>query len=225
MYRELWVRVRALQARRIPCEYCRLPYVCLAERDAKVSAAGMQLLTSAEALQGRLDEAVRRRLLRWDRKARWEKGACPRCRRFQPWMVRRSRWRILPAWGCGSLLAGTFLLGTLGVILRPTTRAGDWIFAVPAAVFALGLYLGWRRTVPSGVLAAPSDPMAIADEEFRSLLTHCRETEREPLAEWYLSVHEAVPEGRFLVSMGCRDFTGEGFFPEELRSEAVLAEP
>ena len=221
--KEMWIKVHHVQARRIRCGSCEKPFVCLVEGDAKVAVTGIPLVSSDEGMRADLARKAEKELRSLDGKRWRERGLCPHCRRYQPWMIRRSRWRLMPLWGL-ALFGAAIFPGSLVALLLPSTKA---FAALRLGVLALspfaGLYVGWRKALPDGVQQGREDPASISDDDFWSLLKHCQRSDREPVAEWFLSLHEAAPKGTVLVSMGCRDLLDEEFFPEKWRTEQVLA--
>ena len=217
--RELSLRIRWLQGRRLACAHCGGKFTCLAEGNRKISTTGIPLLSSDEGMQAALRKAALERLRKEDARRGWEVARCPGCRRYQPWMVRRSRLRRALPWGFGPFLAAWILTGL------PPLISGS----LPHLGIALGLgtgggLLGLAFSLRPGAFRGDPDPRGISDEDLRTLLDHAKAVDGDPLVEWYLSFHEEVPKKDLLLTMGFRDATGEDFLPEEVASAAVLEE-
>jgi len=220
--KELSYKVHHLQARRIRCEHCGEPFTCLVEGEFKVATSGIPIVNSDEAMHKALAKQAGKRLRAVDGKFGREVGLCPGCRRYQPWMIRRSRWTSFSVQVGGALAAMFLAFGIFcAVFISGSGTVGNCIVLASISAGA-GIGISWLRALPGGVQKKRKDPGAVPDADMNRLFAHCRETEREPLVEWYLSIHDSPPKDRVLVSLGCRDLIGEEFFPPEFGSEAVL---
>ncbi len=222
--RTMYVDAHFIQARRIRCGWCSGPFTYVVEGRRKFEAYGILLVSSAETMERRAFEKTRQGLVKLGKKKAWGEARCPLCGRFQAWMVRRSRVRTMAKWGLGLGLPGLVLWAFQCAQVSGSSLAPRLIpHLVFAGILGLALFIGWKRSLPSGDGGGRPDLRAATDGEVQDLLTQAGRSESDPVIEWFFSIHETAPAKALLVSMGCEDLTGEGFFPGRSRPEAVLA--
>lgn len=209
------VRITALwiQVRRIDCELCAKPFRYLASDSRKeedsvpwpASAAEIELL--ARKVGHRLEE----QLFLTGRAKREGVARCPHCKRYQPWMVSRSRshWLSLGA-GVG-FFAGTFL-GVVSMFALESAHSlpvGLPLFAGSSGI-AAGLAYGWRRSLKSGPSSEARDLRSMDDAEYAAFVERGKTTGRDPTVAWHSLLGVTTRKGVVVVPLATRDDAGPG---------------
>jgi len=215
------VKVRWLQGRRIRCAHCKEAFVYLHEGTETFETYGVSLVSSDEGMQKEISKQARKRFAKKIQKTKVGRGLCPGCRRYQSWMVWESRANSVIAWGLGAM-GVSVVFGIFLIVMPPWAQEPGFRLGTVAVLLGTGIVVGWRRAIPAGVVPKRVDPFSITDEEFRGLLDHSRRADADPLTEWYFSARESAPGNAVLLSVGCKDYTGEEFFPPKWSSETVM---
>jgi hypothetical protein len=223
--------IRVVQARRIACESCGGRFTYLAEttetfvgevrrppdRRSGQATAGSPL---SDGLLAFLDEL--------DADSCWGDGPCPHCGRYHRWMVWRSRKRRLPLiWARGKLPAAVAFLLVLYL-------AGWNDVSVLGALLSAGAYISvmgfmaaveWRHTLPWRAPVDGGHPRSAADGPMRGRLGRASMAGADPAVDWYGELRGESSDDAYAVAIGCRDLTGEGFFPERFTGEGSFGIP
>jgi hypothetical protein len=225
--RTLTLDVCHVQGRRIRCGWCEQPFTYVLEGRKKHESYGVALVSTDEALQRGALEKARKALVKIGGAPDQGEARCPHCSRYQAWMLRRSRIAKTTKWGLwfGIPPALWFLIKYLFSV-RGTPLSS---LLVPGAACLLlagvGVGIGRLRSLPSAPVRDGADPRAATDDEVRDLLTLAAREGEDPLHRWYLTLHDQAPADALVITMGFLDRPGDGFFPADLRSAKVLADP
>jgi hypothetical protein len=223
MIRERSLRVVCLQGRRIACDRCRKSFTYVVEEITRLASHGVTLFSSDEDLQKGIARGGRRWYRELDRRERAGMARCPHCRRTPSWMLARARLRGAALWGIPTLGLSVAFSLLMSVGRREGASPAPY-FLVPIGLAAAAAGFSLLRSGSSAPSKEEFDPLSATDEEVRRLLRIAAATDADPLREWYLSFHETEPADSVLVSIGFKDQTGEGFFPEGTTTKAILAE-
>jgi hypothetical protein len=221
VYKTLDLNIHYVQARRILCEHCRLPYTYVFGESKKFQATGVPLVSSDEGMRASAMKSAAKSLSKIAQQDKKGSGMCPNCRRFQKWMVRHSQAVGL---GCG-------FLGGLGVswfggfmVLAWMGWSENLLPGIMVGGTALGLGLGKVLSLSSGQ-HNEADPASMKDDQVPGFLAKCEKEQVDPILYWYLALGNEAKDNEALVSLGIRDRTGRvPIFPRELSSEYAIRE-
>ncbi len=222
VYKTLKLNLQYAQARRIVCEHCRQTFTFVWGDSQQFEATGVPLLSSDDGMRKRAMTQAVKALTAVAKQPRKGMSMCPHCLRYQPWMVRKSRFATL---GCG-FGAGLALAVIISVV------AGIWfdwgtrpIAAVVAAGVVLGLVFGAMNAVRTGPHTGKTDESAMRDSEVPPFLEKAKAQGVDPILFWYLALGNKVAEKQGLVSLGAYDMTNQRpIFPRELSTTHVLVQ-
>ncbi len=163
-----------------------------------------------------------RALERVARKKNIGTALCPHCKKYQNWMVRKSR---LNRMGCGAILGPLVFAGIPLVIGLVNDRLEKYMLLVVAGLI-LGVVVGAVTGGFTGLKTGPhpdkEDPRAMTDEDLLAFLADCEARDHEPTLRWLFETGYQHNEQNLLVPLGFRDLAAEALIPAELTTEYVV---
>jgi hypothetical protein len=219
VYKTLDLNVLYVQARRILCDFCRLPFTYVIGDRKTFNVTGVPIVSSDDGMRKEAMKKAASGLARIARSKNAGQALCPHCKRYQKWMVSKSR---MTAMGCG-FLGGIALAGLVALL------AGIWfemssevMLGVTAAGAAAGLALGKIKSLDAGP-HQKEDGRSIRDDDVPGFLKRSLQGGYEPILFWYLALGNKAREKEAFVSLGVADVSGwPPVFPRELSSDEVV---
>jgi hypothetical protein len=219
VYKTLNLNVLYVQGRRILCEFCRQPFTYVLGDRKTFNVTGVPIVSSDDGMRKEAMKKAASGLAHIARSKNNGQALCPYCKRYQKWMVSKSR---TTAMGCG-FLGGIVLAGFLAIF------AGIWfqsssevMLALTVAGAVVGLAIGKRTSLETGP-HQKEDQRSLRDEDVPGFLQRCVQGGYEPFLFWYLALGNKAREKEALISLGVADVSGRPpVFPRELASDLVV---
>ncbi len=203
-YKKMTLNVRHVQARRIDCEFCRQPFTYLTDDTESVGVTGVPVMSSDDRMRKSATKKAEKALERHANAAERGEAICPRCRRYQPWMVKSSLTTNLGCGGCCGLLVVGGVGGLASAAMHwfdsPTT--GFTVMGVGGLL--IGLAIGKAIALKSGRQDS-GEERSMTDDEFRALVKGSMDRDEDPVSSWFFDVADEPPADHAFVSLGYLD--------------------
>lgn len=231
-FRNTQITLAFAQVRRLRCARCRTVFMAVTGGKLMGMAEGL-LIPESSATVG--EDALRDCLDTARRTAANPEGtvaACPRCHKYQPWMLRQTVTSGTILGGVAGAVLGVIALATYSMYRSGWTEVDANVFnhsflTVVVPTVLVGVIIGISLLLYRlGCAAGKRGQTVKTDEEWSRWLQTCANTGDDPIIAWYKQTAEK-PEGSLaVVSFGIKDQVGkaEGVspLPPELLTEKVL---
>ncbi|WP_372364990.1 hypothetical protein [Candidatus Uabimicrobium sp. HlEnr_7] len=202
LIKETTIQTLFLQARKIACHHCSKPFTYIVTKKGKTTDTSLRFLAPDD---NDLKKHMNKRGLRLAKKKKLGEALCPHCKRYQNWMITKSRLSLLPrCW----LIMFIFVITILSFTLDSRTFSsflGLAILLGLTTVLAMGLAV--LLGITSGV-QSERDNRAKDSERLAKLITECEASQADPVEVWYFHhMGMELTETDASVSLGFVDLT------------------
>ncbi|BBM84508.1 hypothetical protein [Candidatus Uabimicrobium amorphum] len=202
LIKKTYVDTLFLQARKIVCHHCNKPFTYIATKKGKATQTSLRFVAPDD---GDLEDHMNKHGLRWAKKKKLGEALCPHCKRYQSWMVMKSRLSLLPrCWATMFVFAMIIVSFTIDDrTLTSTLGLAILLGLTTVLAMVLVALLGIRSGVHN-----ERDNRSKDDERLAKLIQECQVSKADPVEVWYFHhMGMELTEADASVSLGFLDLT------------------